>query len=73
MKKKHIAPQALNTSQSALYLGVSEGFLRKLRAEEKGPVYTRIENKRINYLIKDLDFYLQSNRVEKLKNGNEVG
>ncbi|MHB8790142.1 MAG: helix-turn-helix transcriptional regulator [Desulfobulbaceae bacterium] len=55
--------KALNTSLAAKYLGVSEGYLRKLRSLGEGPTYTKVGNKRVIYQIRDLDQYLDTCRV----------
>ncbi|MBU1056973.1 MAG: helix-turn-helix domain-containing protein [Proteobacteria bacterium] len=61
--KQEIKPKTLNTVNSARYLGMSEGYLRKMRAQDEGPVFIKIGGRRIMYLIADLDSYLNSCRV----------
>ena len=40
--KDSLKPLSCNTVQAAKYIGVSEGFLRKLRALDEGPAWIRI-------------------------------
>ena len=61
--KQEIQSKTLNTVNAAQYLGWSEGYLRKMRANDEGPVYVRVGGKRILYLITDLDDYLNSCRI----------
>ena len=57
---------ALNTSDSARFLGVSESLLRKLRSLEKGPKYSKIGN-RVVYSIPELKLYVENNSVKVTK------
>jgi hypothetical protein len=51
----------MDTKQAAKYLGVSEGLLKKLRGQDRGPTYIKIEQ-RVVYLKTDLDDYFNSCR-----------
>lgn len=65
IKKKvdsRILRHALNTPNAAVFMGISEALLRKMREEGNGPRYSRV-NSRIVYIIDDLKDFLEKNRV----------
>lgn len=64
MQTDKIKSQTLNTVKAAEYCGWSEAFMRKMRANDEGPAYIKVGGRRIMYLVKDLDSYLESCRVE---------
>jgi len=60
--KQQIEAMSLNTVRAAQKIGVSEGFLRKLRSQDAGPTYTKM-GARVMYLTSDLENYLRAGRV----------
>lgn len=57
--------ERLSTRQAAEILGVREETLRRWRSNKTGPAYYRMTKPlRIYYLRKDLETYLQGERVE---------
>lgn len=57
--------ERLSTRQASEILGVREETLRRWRSNKTGPAYYRMTNpRRIYYLRKDLETYLQGERVE---------
>ena len=62
-------PAVLNEKETAHYIGMSCGFLRRCRMDgrtksgAKGPIYVRVPGSRtIRYRIDDLDAWLLENR-----------
>jgi predicted DNA-binding transcriptional regulator AlpA len=55
-----IAPAVLNERETAIYLHVSVGLLRKWRRQGRGPKFVKLEGKLVRYLIKDLNEWLKS-------------
>ena len=67
--KCNITPAVLNEEETAVYIGMSQGFLRRCRMNgrtrtgAKGPAYVRVPGSRtIRYRIEDLDAWLLENR-----------
>lgn len=57
--------ERLSTREAAEILQVKEETLRRWRSNHTGPAYYRLSNpRRIYYLRKDLETYLQGERVE---------
>jgi hypothetical protein len=56
-------PLVVSEREVALMLGVSVSALRLWRSQRVGPPFARIR-RRVVYLIKDLEAFLGSNRVE---------
>jgi hypothetical protein len=54
-------PINLSVGVAALYLGVSESYLNKLRCVGGGPVFIKI-GRRVVYSMKDLDQWLSERR-----------
>lgn len=55
-------PEYMNEQQVAEYTGVKVGTLRNHRAKHQGLPYAKIDG-RIVYLKKDIDAYVENNRV----------
>lgn len=49
-------------ADAALYLGVSQAYLRKARRLRQGPAFIRV-GRMVRYQIRDLDHWLTSHRV----------
>ena len=62
--RKYHDSERLDTEQAAKYLGVSASFLKKMRYANEPPTYIRVGARRIVYERKDLDAYLQANRMK---------
>ena len=54
--------QSFNQNHAAQYLGISVGFLKKLRLDGGGPCYCKI-GKKVLYKRIDLDAFIDSSRV----------
>ena len=73
--KKRQIDEYLGTYEAAEYLNERVGpgrsytaaALKALRRQQKGPPYYRSLGKQILYTVPDLDFYIQSCRVEPEK------
>ena len=50
----------LKTNEAALYLGLSESLLNKLRLTGGGPVFVRLAGRAIRYRRVDLDAWVQA-------------
>jgi hypothetical protein len=65
----NIPPKMLNERDAAIYIGRSVSFLRTCRYKAKrgeadaGPRYVRLRNKFILYPVKELDDWLNRNRL----------
>jgi hypothetical protein len=61
-----ITPAYLNTDEAAVYLGVTNGYLRTMRSCGEGPAYSKLSdarNARIRYATADLDAWVAARRV----------
>lgn len=66
-------PAALGTEAAATYLGVTAGYLRKLRARHEGPAYVALgtsTKSKVLYRINDLDAWLKALRVDPSNGGD---
>ena len=63
--KKQNRPTAMDTTNAARYLGVSESLLRKLRQNGEGPKFCRISNKKIVYRAVDLKRFVKNCIIEQ--------
>lgn len=63
-KNDGIEPYLLNSKDSAKFLGISEGYLRRLRCSGLGPKYVKLSKgsskSGIRYRVKDLVKYADS-------------
>ena len=55
-------PPNMRDNQAAKYLGIKAPTLRRWRMEGRGPRFTK-QGRSITYSRKDLDAYLQANKV----------
>jgi hypothetical protein len=68
-QSEKIPPKLLNEHDAAIYIGRSVSFLRTCRYKAKqgeinaGPRYVRLRNKFILYPVKELDDWLDRNRL----------
>lgn len=65
-------PAALNTEQAAHYIGVSSEYLKRARIRGDGPPFSKI-GRRVVYLIKELDQFLNDCRITNTCMGNIKG
>lgn len=56
--------ELLTERDAAIYLGVSQVFLRKHRREGGGPPFVRIGSRNIRYRVKDLQAWVEARTVE---------
>lgn len=61
----HITPAVLPEAEAARYIGMSTHYLRQSRhlGNESAPPYVKA-GRSVRYLLRDLDAWLNSNRVE---------
>lgn len=62
-----VAPEYLDTQQTALYMGVSVEWLAKGRCEGFGPAYTKLSDSRGGkclYKRSDVDAFMAARRVK---------
>jgi hypothetical protein len=65
---KSAPAQILRARDAALYLDVSEAYLRKARREGDGPTFSRYR-RTIRYRLEDLNRWLTKHRVDALESG----
>jgi predicted DNA-binding transcriptional regulator AlpA len=56
------APTVLLTKDAAEYIGSSDSFLEKARVAGTGPPFVKIGSRKVGYLRRDLDRWLESRR-----------
>ncbi len=56
-----ISKATLTTKEAAIYIGVSEDFMKRSRFTGKGPAFIRIGERKVLYRLIDLNAYLESN------------
>jgi prophage regulatory protein len=63
MSAVRIAPAALDLTDAAMYLSLSEATLERLVREGSAPKPRQLAGRRVGYLVRELDEWLESRPV----------
>ena len=64
---KEIIQEFLETRTAALFLGISESTMKKMRANGDGPIFVRMGQKCVRYHVSDLRNWANQNKHRVIK------
>lgn len=58
----------LRTGEAAIYLGLSESMVEKMRLRGRGPAYVRLGSRAVGYDIAALDAWIDAQQTNAVEN-----